>query len=97
MRIDLAFKQLKFMSLEEELKFIDAYLYLSITRFGKALDVAINVDESSREKMIAPLSLQVILENIIYRNAFSKINPIHIRIYTNASNIMAINDFFKAD
>ena len=80
------------VSLDEELKFIDAYLYLSLTRFGSALDVVVNVDEDSRQKMIAPLSLQVILENIIYRNAFSKSNPLHIHIYTNAQNTLVIHN-----
>src|SRR4051812_6498822 len=80
------------VSLDEELKFIDAYLYLSITRFGSAMDVAINVDEASKQKMIAPLSLQVVLENIIYRNAFSKANPIHIRIYSNSKNTLVIHN-----
>src|SRR3954451_19338988 len=46
------------LSLDEELKFIDAYMYLSITRFGSALDVTIKIEEDSRQKMIAPLSLQ---------------------------------------
>ena len=80
------------VSLDEELKFIDAYLYLSITRFGSALDAVIEVDEVSRYKMIAPLSLQVILENIIYRNAFSKANPMHIHIYTNGNNTLVIHN-----
>ena len=80
------------VSLDEELKFIDAYLYLSITRFGSAMDVVINVDEDSRQRMIAPLSLQIILENIIYRNAFSKANPIHIHIYTNTKNTLVIHN-----
>ena len=80
------------VNLDEELKFIDAYLYLSITRFGSALDVAIDVDEACRHKMIAPLSLQVILENIIYLNAFSKTNPMHIRIYTNTKNTLVIHN-----
>src|SRR3954464_13800027 len=40
------------VSLDEELKFIDAYLYLSITRFGSALDVLVDVDETNRQKMI---------------------------------------------
>jgi two-component system, LytTR family, sensor kinase len=80
------------VSLDEELKFIDAYLYLNITRFGSALDVAINVEESSRRRMIAPLSLQIILENIIYRNAFSKANPVHIHIYTNTHNALVIHN-----
>ena len=80
------------VSLDEELKFIDAYLYLSITRFGSALDVAITVDENSRQKKIAPLSLQVILENSIYQNAFSKANPMYIQIYTNGSNTLVIHN-----
>ena len=80
------------VSLDEELKFIDAYLYLSITRFGSALDVAVDVDEANRQKMIAPLSLQVILENIIYRNAFSKANPMHIHIYANSKNTLVVHN-----
>jgi LytS/YehU family sensor histidine kinase len=80
------------VSLDEELRFIDAYLYLSITRFGSALNITINVEENSRTKKIAPLSLQVILENIIYRNAFSKANPIHIQIYTTGSSTLVIHN-----
>ena len=42
--------------------------------------------------MIAPLSLQVILENIIYRNAFSKATPMHIHIYTNLKNTLVVHN-----
>ena len=70
------------VSLQEELKFIDSYLYLVKTRFGTALGVDIDVDPRESVKRIAPMSLLVVLENIIYRNVFSKMQPLHIDIRT---------------
>ena len=70
------------MSLSEELKFIDSYLYLVKTRFGAALRVAIDVDPHESTKKIAPMSLLIVLENIIYRNVFSKAEPLQIDIRT---------------
>jgi len=70
------------VSLQEELKFIDSYLYLVKTRFGIALGVAVDVDPGETSKRIAPMSLLVVLENIIYRNVFSKTHPLHIDIRT---------------
>lgn len=70
------------IDLEEELKFIDSYLYLVRTRFGAALEVRVETDLAYRVKKIAPMSLLIVLENIIYRNAFSKSHPLHIEIRT---------------
>jgi two-component system LytT family sensor kinase len=70
------------VSLNEELKFIDSYLYLVKTRFGAALRVVIDVDPGEGMKKIAPMSLLIVLENIIYRNVFSKTQPLQIDIRT---------------
>ncbi|WP_431215358.1 sensor histidine kinase [Puia sp. P3] len=70
------------VDLGEEMKFIDAYLYLVKTRFGPALDFDIRIDSADETKKIAPMSLLVVLENIIYRNAFSKSEPLGIDIRT---------------
>lgn len=70
------------VSLQEELKFIDSYLYLVKTRFGAALRVVIDVDPEEGRKKIAPMSLLIVLENIIYRNAFSKAQPLRIDVRT---------------
>jgi two-component system LytT family sensor kinase len=64
------------------MKFIEAYLYLVKTRFGPALDFEIRIDAADEIKKIAPMSLLVVLENIIYRNAFSKSEPLGIDIRT---------------
>ena len=65
----------------EELKFARSYLYLSKERFGKALQATVAIDDTLMQKLIPPLSMQVILENIIYTNAMDKKNPLSIRIY----------------
>lgn len=70
------------VDLGEELKFIDAYLYLVKTRFGTALDFEISIEKEDEVKKIAPMSLLIVLENIIYRNAFSKAEPLGIAIRT---------------
>lgn len=70
------------VSLGEELKFIDSYLYLVKTRFGIALRVIIDVDPREQSMKIAPMSLLIVLENIIYRNVFSKTQPLQIDIRT---------------
>lgn len=80
------------VDLSEELKFIDAYLYLVKTRFGSALEVDIRVDNGDETKKIAPMSLLVVLENIIYRNAFSKVRPLSIDIRTRQDGTLAITN-----
>jgi len=80
------------VDLSEELKFIDAYLYLVKTRFGSALEVTTVVDKGEETKKIAPMSLLVVLENIIYRNAFSKAHPLRIDIRTLQDGSLMINN-----
>lgn len=70
----------KLVKLEDELRFMISYLYLGKTRFGSALQVDIQVRENMVQLKMAPLTLQVVLENIIYSNAFSKDEPLFIRI-----------------
>lgn len=66
--------------LADEMKFAAAYLYLTKARFGNAIVTEVNVPKSIMHKLIPPLSMQVILENIIYTNALSKKEPLHITI-----------------
>lgn len=67
-------------TLSEELKFAVSYLYLIKARFGEAIKTEIEVAEAAMEMLLPPLSLQVILENIIYNNVASKSAPLHIGI-----------------
>lgn len=78
--------------LGEEMKFIQSYLFLNQTRFGSALQINLEIDEEDKEKKLPLLSLQVILENIIYRNAFSKTNPLVASIRSTGNNELIIEN-----
>ena len=75
----------------EELKFARSYLYLAKERFGSALEATVTFDETLQQKLIPPLSLQVILENIIYTNALDKEHPLYIRIFNNENELCIAN------
>jgi sensor histidine kinase YesM len=68
------------VSLDDELKFANSYLFLTNVRFGEAIKAAIEVGGNIGEKFLPPLSLQVILENIIYTNTASKSSPLSLSI-----------------
>ncbi len=74
------------VSVAEEIKFAFSYLYLTKTRFGAAIDASVKVGEHASDKFVPPLSMQVILENIIYTNAISKSDPLTIEIDDQHSN-----------
>ncbi|MEP6796330.1 MAG: histidine kinase [Saprospiraceae bacterium] len=66
--------------LTDEMKFATSYLNLTKARFGSAIDTKVDLPTALMSKEIPPLSMQVILENIIYTNALSKKEPLTIRI-----------------
>jgi two-component system LytT family sensor kinase len=80
------------VTLADELHFIQSYLYLNKTRFGSALQISVAVNDNDMEKKLPPLSLQVILENIMYRNAFSKTNPLLTKIFSADNNTLIIQN-----
>ncbi len=79
-RYVLSQKDKEKVSLEEELQFIEAYVYLNKIRFGENLNVTIQTDDISGKKEIATLALQMLLENAIKHNIISSKNPLHILI-----------------
>jgi len=83
-------------SLETELKFARSYLYLAEERFGGAIQATIEVGEEACEKQLPPLSLQVILENIIHDNVMSKSEPLRIHIsLKNDKQLLVVNTLHK--
>lgn len=66
--------------LKEELKFANSYLYLIRERFGDAVETHIETDAANGELLLPPLTLQVILENIIYNNTTSRSAPLSIYV-----------------
>ncbi len=69
--------------LAEELKFIDAYVFLQQERFQGNLEVEITIDSVFKQHHIVPLSLQILFENAIKHNIISKQHPLLIEVFVN--------------
>ncbi|SFD07528.1 Histidine kinase [Chitinophaga sp. CF118] len=67
-------------SLEEELSFAQAYLYILHQRFENALVVTIDIPEAYYNYLIPPLSLQLLMENAIKHNNVSIEHPLQLEI-----------------
>ncbi len=81
------------VTLEEENKFLDSYLYLQQIRFGDKLKLQVELD--GVKSMVAPLVLQMLVENAIKHNIISEENPLTIRIYSRDNFIVIENNLQK--
>ena len=77
--------------LQDEMKFANAYLNLTKARFGEAVQFDVKLQPDVMQKWIPPLSLHVILENIIYTNALSKQQPLKIKITQDERGYLVIS------
>ncbi|MBX7126713.1 MAG: histidine kinase [Cyclobacteriaceae bacterium] len=66
------------VSLQEELAFLKSYLFLQQIRFGDKLQVSVELDHVQSD--VAPLVLQILVENAIKHNTISTAYPLHIRL-----------------
>ena len=81
------------VSMEEEKNFLNSYLFLQQIRFGDKLKLEVNLDET--RSRIAPLVLQMLVENAIKHNVISEENPLHINIYVKDGFIVVENNLQK--
>lgn len=79
------------ISLSKELDFINNYIEILHIRYGEGLQVCIDVIEDDYNKCIPPMSLQVLIENIVKHNIISSKRPLNIRIYSEKSFIVVSN------
>ncbi len=79
------------VSLIDELEFIDAYLGLHKERLGEGLQVKMSVEKDGLNKEIAPLTLQLLVENAIKHNIVSKDQPLSLEIIGKDDYIGVIN------
>ncbi|HSF54472.1 MAG TPA: histidine kinase [Algoriphagus sp.] len=79
------------VSIREELDFICHFIFLLKTRFGRAIEIQTNISEAVLDQGIAPVTLQILLENCIKHNAIDPDSPLHIEIYTIENYIFVTN------
>lgn len=80
------------ISLKDELRFLDAYLFLLKKRYGDGVIFEINVDVNHLEKTLPPITLQLLVENAIKHNRIDKENPLLIKIYAKEGNTLVVEN-----
>jgi two-component system, LytTR family, sensor kinase len=93
-RYILEMKEDNITSLENELEFLDAYIFLLKERFGDNL--IINIEDSAHLNnywYLVPLSLQILLENAIKHNIVSNHKPLTIDIKIENKKLIFKNNF----
>lgn len=65
LRYSLESDKRDFVSLREELDFVQKYLSIEQERFGKRLQISINIDETLAEARVPPILIQPLVENAV--------------------------------
>ncbi|MEM9858397.1 MAG: histidine kinase [Bacteroidota bacterium] len=95
-RVILKSKDEDLISLEEELQFIESYIYLLKTRFEDNIRFHVEIKQEDKFKMIPPLTIQLLVENAIKHNIISEKKPLEVSIKSNDSNYLVVeNSLFK--
>lgn len=79
--------------LEEELAFIDAYLFLLRTRFEDKLQVEMKVEAKAGE-VIVPMCLQLLIENAVKHNEVSNRHPLRVVVEEEGEWLVVRNSLF---
>ena len=80
------------VTLENELTFIKSYIYLLLIRFDTNIEFKIDVESEFMNKLIPPLSLQILIENAIKHNEISNELPLTISINVFENQLMIVNN-----
>lgn len=91
-RYILVHKDEDLVFLKEELEFISNYFFLLKIRYEKAINMIIEIPDVKAENyLITPISLQILVENVIKHNYFTVADPITINIGVQANHVTVRN------
>ncbi|WP_312340110.1 histidine kinase [Sphingobacterium sp.] len=88
-------KDKSLVSLQDELAFSKAYLNLLSLRFEDGIQIDLHISEEENKGFILPLSLQLLIENVIKHNVISLKKPLFLKIYRNADYLYVENNLQK--
>lgn len=85
------------VTVNEEVKFLEDYMFMQKIRFGDRLELEIKLD-MDLNRMIIPLSLQMLVENAVKHNEISEEHPLLIEIFsTDKRQIVVKNKLQKRE
>jgi two-component system, LytTR family, sensor kinase len=84
-------KNTELVSLQEELTFLGHYIYLLKIRFESSISFDLTIGETTQQRYLPAMCLQMLVENAIQHNEASQAKPLHVRIYTEHSHLVIEN------
>ncbi|WP_126651354.1 sensor histidine kinase [Chryseobacterium aureum] len=90
-RFTLESRKLDLINVQEEMKIVDAYLFLQKARFGDGIMFTNLLGKETVSTLIPPFTLQLLVENCIKHNIVSQSKPLYIKIYTADGHIVIEN------
>lgn len=87
------------VKLHEEMAFVKSYIVLLSLRFEDKIAFEVNISEDYNDKMVPPLTVQILIENAVKHNVASLRKPLHINISTRPDNTLVVSNSLqpKAD
>jgi len=79
------------VTLQDEMDFLNHYIYLLKIRFENSISFEININEHQQQAFVLPMCLQMLVENIIQHNETSQANPLKVSIYTEKNSFVVEN------
>jgi LytS/YehU family sensor histidine kinase len=90
-------RQRELVALRDEMEFIRSFAYLQELRFEGMINFTFDVENSSLELKIAPMTLQLLVENAVKHNVASRKRPLNIEITSGNKSLVVINNLQPKD
>lgn len=84
-------KNAELVSLQEELAFLDHYIYLLKIRFGTNISFILKIEKDTENLFLPPMCLQMLVENTIQHNETSQAKPLEVNIFTKNNRLYISN------
>jgi hypothetical protein len=89
-RVILEYRDQKTIAISAELKLVEDFIYILQQRFGE--NIQFSIDLQGVEGNIAPLTLQMLVENAVKHNIVSKAKPLQMSIAIQDNYIVVTNN-----
>lgn len=89
-------KDNQMVSLQKEVDFMNSYIFLLKARHEEGINIDINLSLDQQSFFVPTLSLQMLIENAIKHNKFSKDNPLTIRIFNEGEDYLVVENELRA-
>lgn len=80
------------VTLQEELEFIEAYLFLQQIRFGNNIHFDVKLSIEEKQQNLLPLSLQLLVENAIKHNIVTTKKPLTISLELENKEMLVVKN-----